>query len=173
MKKSHIFLACLSLIAIVGAVGASSVQSSVMTHERLRVRNIFKTPEEVVAYYCARDASGFVWSGLMEAERKAFTLWTDSPQQDSFYIARKYDIKPAERIAHNNDLATVTVQYDLIAVGDAFGTRVPPDNADMKINFDLKRVGGVWKIVKPDYGQIAPVVLISKFGALASPTLQR
>ena len=171
IKKHQTFLGIFVLIQIL--VGASSVQSSVMTHERLRVRNGFKTPEEVIAYYCARDASGFVWSGLLDAERKAFTVWNEAPQQDSFYLARNYEVKPSERIGHDQNRATVAVHYNLIAVSDGHGTQVPPDDPELQVNFDLKRVGGVWKIVKPDYGQIAPVVLISKFGALASPTLQR
>ena len=150
-----------------GLLGQSSVQSGVLAHERLRVRNTFKTPEEVVAYYCARDASGFVWSGLLDAERTAFTAWADAPQVDSFYIAKSYRVHAtsgaADGTAHEGALAQVEVSYDLSAVGDAHGTRTPPPRSDYHVTFDLKRIDGRWKIVKPDYAQIAPVVLESKF----------
>jgi hypothetical protein len=139
------------------------VQSSLIAHERLRVRNTFKTPEEVVAYYCARDASGFVWSGFMDAERTAFTVWSDAPQQDSFFIAKKYQVHPSERIGHDPNRATVEVRYELAAIGDAYGTRVPAPRTDYKVSFDLLKVNGAWKISKPDSAEISPVVLESKF----------
>jgi hypothetical protein len=145
------------------AAGASSVQSSVLTHERLRVRNTFKSPEEVVAYYCARDASGFVWSGLLDSERTAFTRWSEAPEVDSFYIAKSYQVHPSERIKHDNNRAAVEVSYNLLGVGDAHGTRSPPPQTEYKVVFDLSRVNGAWKIVKPDYAEIAPVVLEAKF----------
>jgi hypothetical protein len=160
----------LSLLAVVislGAVGPSSVQSSVLAHERLRIRNTFKTAEEVVAYYCARDASGFVWSGLLDSERMAFTSWSDAPQQDSFYIARQYVVKTGETIGHDKNHVSVEVRYDLAAMGDAHGTRSPAPRADYNVVFDLKRLNGAWKIVKPDFAEISPVVLESKFPVAA------
>lgn len=150
-------------LLLLAAAGTGSVQSGVLTHERLRVRNTFKSPEEVVSYYCARDASGFVWSGLLDSERTAFTRWSEAPQVDSFYIAKSYQVHPSERIAHDSNRAAVEVSYHLVAVGDAHGTRTPPPQADYKVVFDLNRVGGAWKIVKPDFAEIAPVVLEAKF----------
>ncbi len=129
----------------------------------MRVRNHFKTPEEVVAYYCARDAAGFVWSGLLESERAAFTLWHNTPQQDSFFIAKKYKVHAGEMIAHEKDRASVEVTYELAGVGDAHGTRAPATQTDYKVIFDLKKVSGVWKIIKPDSGEISPVILEAKF----------
>lgn len=150
-------------VAFAVVAGAGSVQSSLLQHERLRVRNTFKTPEEVVAYYCARDASGFVWSGLLDAERTAFTNWADAPQVDSFFIAESYEVRPSEKIGHDTNRAAVAVNYRLLAVGDAHGTRSPPPHAAYSVIFDLTKSGGTWKIVKPDYPQIAPIVLESKF----------
>jgi hypothetical protein len=152
-----------------GIWGGSSVQSSALAHERLRLRNTFKSPEEVVAYYCARDASGFVWSGLLDSERTAFTLWSDSPQQDSFYIARKYEVRPGEPASRDRNTASVEVRYELAAIGDAHGTRMPPPHTDYSVRFDLKKVGGAWKILRPDYAEIAPVVLESKFPMASVP----
>ncbi len=150
-------------VLFVALAGAGSVQSSVLQHERLRVRNTFKNPEEVVAYYCARDASGFVWSGLLDAERRAFTNWADAPQVDSFYIAKSYEVHPGQKIGHDANRATVAVHYTLVAMGDAHGTRSTLERPEYTVNFDLAKSNGTWKIVKPDYAQIAPVVLESKF----------
>jgi hypothetical protein len=159
----HRGLLTLAAFALLAITGAGSVQSGVLQHERLRVRNTFKSPEEVVSYYCARDASGFVWSGLLDSERTAFTRWTEAPQVDSFYIAKSYQIHPSERIAHDGNRAAVEVSYELLGVGDAHGTRTPPPTPAYKVVFDLSRVNGAWKIVKPDYAEIAPVVLEAKF----------
>lgn len=145
------------------AAGSGSVQSSVLQHERLRVRNNFKTPEEVVSYYCARDASGFVWSGLLDAERTAFTNWTDAPQADSFYIAQSYQVHPGQKPGLDPAQAAVSVSYRLLAMGDAHGTRMPPPRPDYSVIFDLTKINGAWNIVSPGSAQIAPVVLESKF----------
>jgi hypothetical protein len=154
---------------LAAAVGGSSVQSSVLQHERLRIRNTFKTPEEVVSYYCARDASGFVWSGLLDAERTAFTSWEDAPQVDSFYIAKTYEVHPSEKVGHDVNHAAVQVRYELNGIGDAHGTRSPPPQPDYSVTFDLQKINGAWKIVKPDYAQISPVVVEAKF-PYASPS---
>jgi hypothetical protein len=142
-----------------------SAQATTKTgeHERLRIRNDFKTPEEVVEYYCARDASGFVWSGLLDAERAAFTLWQQAPQQDSFYIAKKYEIHPVK--TNSKDEAIVEVMYELSGIGDGNGSRVPKTGQDNqhRVRFDLRKVNGRWKIEKPSPNEIAPVVLESKF----------
>lgn len=139
-------------------------QATTPRHERLRTRNDFNTAEEVVSYYCARDASGFVWSGLLDGERKAFTLWKDIPQQDTFYIAKKYQIIPVQG---KQDEAVIEVRYEVEAIGDAFGTRSPALQPDYRVKFSLKRVNGTWKIAAPDYREISPVVLGSKFIAQA------
>lgn len=145
-----------------GASLLTSARASTQEHERLRMRNTFKTPEEVVSYYCSRDASGFIWSGLLDVERRAFTTWTDVPQHDSFYIARNYQILNARPASPKGDSVTVEVRYQLTAMGDAQGTRSPAPKP-YTVTFRLKRLEGVWKITSPDFGEIAPVVLESKF----------
>lgn len=149
----------LLLLSLFVAIVAAA--KTALEHERLRFRNTFRTPEEVVRYYCGRDASGFVWSGLLEVERKAFTFWKDLPQQDSFYIAEKYEITPAKLSAPT--MATVEVHYDLLGVGDAHGTVVPAKDRNRVVTFVLKKEQGSWKIAQPDANAIAPVVLASKF----------
>ncbi|MGE4106077.1 MAG: hypothetical protein AB7F66_02615 [Bacteriovoracia bacterium] len=149
----------LFLIAIVAPVSFLSGQPTVQ-HERLRFRNTFKSPEEVVGYYCARDASGFVWSGLLDIERKAFTTWKQVPQFDSFYIAKTYTVMPAKLEA---GFAKVRVKYDLVGMGDAHGTRSPAARPSHEVTFNLTRTDGAWKIAKPEPSDIAPVVMESKF----------
>jgi hypothetical protein len=129
--------------------------------ERLLVKNDLKTAEAVVAHYCARDASGFVWSGLIDAERTAFTTWRESPQQDSFFVASSYEVGKATSKAA--DQAEVEVHYQLKGVGDAHGTRMPASEPSMTVKFGLRRVNGAWKIVRPESSAIMPVVLESKF----------
>lgn len=138
----------------------SALGATTLEHQRLKFRNDFKTPAEVVEYYCARDASGFVWSGLLDLERRNFTLWKDVPQQDSFYVAKKYEVAGT---TVGTDTALVEVRYELLAIGDAHGTRMPAPSKEMRVTFEVKRVGGIWKIAKPEPSRISPVVLESKF----------
>jgi len=149
----------ISLIFLTTTLHASTAMPAA-THERLQVRNTFKTPEEVVRYYCGRDASGFVWSGLLDIERRNFTLWKELPQHDSFFIATSYEIKPARL---QGDSAEVEVHYLLEGMGDAHGTIMPPPEPEISVVFQLRRTEGAWKIADPDSGQITPFVLASKF----------
>ncbi|MCM2279422.1 MAG: hypothetical protein NDJ89_15210 [Oligoflexia bacterium] len=145
-----------------GLLVALFASGSLTEHERLRIRNTFQRPEEVVSYYCSRDASGFVWSGLLEAERKAFTLWEDIPQQDTFFVASKYEIQPPQ-LSGRGDEAQIQVRYRLVALGDAHGTRMPVHPEDRTITYVLKKVSGAWKIAQPGWKDVAPIVLEGKF----------
>lgn len=155
----------IGLLSISGAWGTSSVQPRTLQHERLKITNDFAKPEEVVGYYCARDASGFVWSGMLDVERRAFTNWAESPQQDTFFIASKYEVRAAEKIGHQKDQVTVEVKYEITAIGDGNGTKMPPPDKSKEhyVTFTLHRVGSTWKIFKPSPSEISPVVLDSKF----------
>ncbi len=153
MKK--IIVLCLLLTPLVWAATNKTGE-----HQHLVFQNHFHKPEEVIEYYCNRDASGFVWSGLLEVERKAFTLWQSIPQNDSFYIAKDFRIHSAVVSGSN---AKVQVDYSVIAVGDAHGSRTPPFSPIYSVTFELKRVGGSWKIQSPHPSEIAPVVLEDKF----------
>lgn len=154
MNPLKIVIVMYTLIYSLQAVAATE------GHERLRVRNTFKNPEEVVSYYCARDASGFIWSGLLDIERKAFTVWKEAPQQDSFYIAKDYHIKV---LKNSGAFAQVQVDYDLLGVGDANSARMDPPVPVYKVVFQLKKIESLWKIEKPDPGEISPIVLKAKF----------
>lgn len=137
------------------------------THERLRVRNVFSSPVDVVRYYVSRDASGFVWSGLLDIERRAFTTWKSAPQTESFYIAKEYKIEQESATERGKTLpkdeALVRVQYSLAGMGDAHGTFTPSLESRRQVTFHLKKVGGQWKIHSPAPEEISPVVLESKF----------
>jgi DNA repair exonuclease SbcCD ATPase subunit len=75
-------------LALLGVFGLPlAIAAGGSEHQKLRVTNDFASPNEVVAYYAARDASGFVWSGLLDVERRAFTTWSEAPAQDTFYVA--------------------------------------------------------------------------------------
>ena len=150
--------------------GETQAPETTRFHETLRLENHFSQPEKVVEYYCARDAQGFVWSGLLQGEIQAFTTWDEAPQSDSFYIAKGYKVLPNQRVGHNPNHVTVEVQYDLRAIGDANGTRVPAPNQDFRITFDLRKVNGRWKINLPLPHQISPVVLESRFASEANRT---
>ncbi|OFY99501.1 MAG: hypothetical protein A2070_03175 [Bdellovibrionales bacterium GWC1_52_8] len=144
-------------------VTLASAAPTALEHEPLRFQNSFRTPEEVISYYCGRDASGFVWSGLLEVERKAFTFWKDLPEQDSFYVAQKYEIASARLDSAVKDEASVEVTYELLGVADAHGTVVPAQERERRVVFRLKKERGAWKILSPEAASIAPVVLASKF----------
>jgi len=142
----------------------ASVQSSVLEHERLRTVNPFKTPMEVVSYYTSRDASGFIWSGMLDSERRAFTTWKEAPMQDTFYIAKDYAIAPTS-VKESETKVVIDVKYDLLAIGDGFGTQLPTDEKTRIVHFELVKVNNQWKISKPDARDISPVVLDTKFNA--------
>lgn len=158
LKFSH----CISGLVTIFLL-AQPASTRLNEHERLRPKNTFKLPEEVVEYYAARDASGFVWSGLLDIERRAFTLWKDVPQAEQFLVAKKYQVSPSREKNGSKDHALVEVKYELVGMSDAHGTMRPATNSDYRVTFDLAKVGGLWKIEKPDAAQVSPVVLQSKF----------
>lgn len=133
-------------------------------HEKLRVRNTFQNPEEVVRYYCNRDASGFVWSGLLEIERRAFTLWQAVPEREMMYVARSFDVAEARK---QGDRAWVDVEYDLVGMADIHGTFQPVARPPKRrVTFELRKAGTAWKIAAPDAAEITPVVVDRLFPVL-------
>ncbi len=146
---------------VAASVVASLVAIADDSHERLRVRNTFQTPDEVVRYYVGRDASGFVWSGLLEIERKAFTTWAETAAHETFFVSSSVSIgKPSIKSDH----AQVEVIYRITGMGDAFGARLPaPPPPEKKVTFGLVKQNGQWKINEPKPQALAPVVLDSKF----------
>jgi len=156
--KMGLLIAVASLFAFALEVSGESPA----THQRLLFRNRFKNPKEVVHYYCERDASGFVWSGLLESERKNFTLWTKAPDVDSFLIAKDYRIM-SEEIEPGEKEATVRVKYELLGVGDGHGAFQPPPGETYFVNFRLKKEGNTWKIYQPFAHSVSAVVLESRF----------
>lgn len=157
MKKLALFLPLIA--ALTWVYFGNSVESKVQ-HERLRFQNNFKNPEDVVRYYCARDASGFIWSGLLEVERRAFTLWQQIPQSESFLIAKNYKIH-SQQI--HGQKAQVEVSYQLTGIGNALGVRMPPLSQSHRVRFVLQKEQGRWKISEPKPDEISPVVMEEKF----------
>lgn len=127
-------------------------------HVRLKFENDFKRPEDVVRYYVGRDASGFVWSGMLGIERKEFTAWEKTPQYDSFLIANHVDIQAGPIQGAD---AKVIVQYVLSGVGDGRGASAQRTGEYHSVVFDLRKISGRWKIVSSP--PQAPVVVPDKF----------
>jgi len=147
------------IIGLSVATLSPSLHASVKTFERMKLLNTFTKPEEVIKYYCARDAQGFVWAGLLDGELKAFTLWPTAPAYDSFYVATKYEIGPPQYASAEQ--ASVEVKYDVKAISDGHGTVVPIDNRKRNIVFELKKDRGSWKIAEPGPSSLPPVLLES------------
>lgn len=139
---------------VVGSVALASTPTQ--PPQRLKMINDFKTAEEVVRYYCARDAAGFIWAGMIDQEVREFTVWDRAPSQDIFFLARKYEVGAAKQ---KGTEAWVEVKYNVSAVSDRFSTRTPTEQANYSVQFVLKQVGKQWKIVKPDPALLAPVVV--------------
>jgi len=162
-------LVSLGLLAALagGAVfgGNTRVGGPLARHEKLRYKNTFERPEQVVEYYVARDASGFVWSGLLDIERRAFTEWRELPNLEFFYIAKQYEVFPA-KVGRTE--ALVEVRYDIEGLGDANGTITPVEDAarDRRVTFKLKKDGNAWKIAEPAASKIAAVVLSAVVGSV-------
>lgn len=163
---SFILLAAASLAAVTLAAPAPAHSREIASLEgiqRLKIDNDFEKPEDVVQYYCARDASGFVWSGFMDLERVAFTTWQTMPQFETFYIARDYRLIKPDQPGPDPRFAEIDVVYDIVAIGDGHGTRMPAPNPQHRVTYNLKLVGGRWKIVSPSANSLSPVVVESKF----------
>lgn len=154
-------------------------------HQRLRVTNDFASPNEVVAYYAARDASGFVWSGLLDVERRAFTTWSEAPAQDTFYVASSYSVGQP-KVTAKGDEATVEVRYQIEGIADAHGSLEPAHEKTLVITYTLVRgpanaagraLAGstgsatAWRISKPDAPDVSPIVVRNRF-PLVGPAAQ-
>lgn len=168
MKQSHRITLFITGLAASFFLWEMGLQPSVIQgktrqqHQQLKFENDFSNPKEVIEYYCGRDASGFVWSGLLDIERRAFTTWKHIPQNDSFYVASGYQIHPPKYRNAQKTLAEVEVHYQLLGMGDAHGTRVPTSQ-HRKVTFHLKKIGGRWKIDSPQADALYPVVIEAKF----------
>lgn len=163
-----VFLGLLNLLS----VGAPPEPTA---HQKLRVVNDFASPSEVVAYYAARDASGFVWSGLLDVERRAFTTWSEAPAQDTFYVASSYSVGTPKV---QGDQATVEVRYQIEGVSDAHGTLEPARDKTLVVTYTLVRgaaaapagrslaagsAAAAWKISKPEATEVSPIVMRNRF----------
>ena len=151
------------LVLLITSLTFSSVElaaDSKNSHEPLRYKNTFDKPEDVVDYYVKRDASGFVWSGLLDCERRAFTMWSHVPRSDSFYVAKSFQVKKTKVTGTR---AKVTVRYELKGVSDGNGTFVPATQKYKDVEFTLTKFKGRWRILLPAPVQVSPVVIESKF----------
>jgi hypothetical protein len=146
------------------------------------VKNTFESPEAVLRHFCARDAWGFVWSGMMAAEVRALTQWKFAPQTEGFQVIQGYSFGPTQ--SRGPDEVLIPVTYQVLGVGQASGAFVPLDSEALQaartqvVRYRLTRVAGRWKIVSPEPTQIEPHVLVDYSPARppeggASPTLPK
>jgi len=144
MKKAALAV----IFALVGTAwaGPEPTKPPPRNHEPLRLKNTFQNPEDVVRYYCARDASGFVFTGLMDSERRAFTSWKTVPDADGFFVAKKYDVRKARYPTKSPDVAEVDVEYELTGQSDAHGTYNPAPSGHRTVTFSLIRQDRIWRI---------------------------
>lgn len=153
-----------SQLSVTGINGVSNVPGR-MQGTSFRFRNDFETPDEVVRYYVGRDASGYVWHGLLNAEREAFTTWEFGPRNESFLVANDIEIQPSEI---ESDRASIVVHYKIQNMSDGNAVRsplVPPE--DHIVTFELELNDDQWRIVSPLPHEIVPVVLASSVPFLA------
>lgn len=122
----------------------------------LRLSNDFKTPEALIQYYCARDAWGFFWAGMMELERATLTTWKAAHAAETFFISKSTRISKAK--FEGESKATVEVRYELEGIGDGFGTRAPASEPVRKVTFQLQKIGDQWRITGPEPEKLPPVV---------------
>ncbi len=126
---------------------------------RLEVRNKYSAPEETLRYYLERDAAGFVYSGLLDVERREFTEWSEAPAAESYYVARTYQVSKPLKGSPAGE-AAIDVEYDLIRLQDASGGAMPVSKPKRKVRFILRKdSAGHWRIASPAAKDIVPVVI--------------
>ena len=131
-----------------------------LKYQPLQLKNNYSNPEQVVQYYCGRDASGFVWTGFLDVERREFTVWEQVPQHEAFLVATQYEIKKVKETANR---AIVRVLYNLDGMADAHQTRMPASEDRRTVEFHLRKVDGKWKIFEPLPQNLPPVILKGQF----------
>jgi hypothetical protein len=131
------------------------------TVRRLQIMNRFETAEKALSYFLGRDAAGFLWSGYLESERSEFTTWKSSPAQDSFYLARKYEIR-SDQEQSASDQKSFLVDYHLESIRDSAGTITPAPEPTRTVRFVLKKTDGKWKVAEPDDARYVSVLISSQ-----------
>ena len=131
---------------------------------KLIVSNQFESPESVLRHYCARDAWGFIWSGMMQAELRALTQWKFAPQTEGFQVIQGYSFGTTQVVSPSE--VSIPVTYQVLGVGQASGAFVPLDTEALQhartqtVRYRLRKINGRWKIVSPEPTQIEPRVLV-------------
>lgn len=129
----------------------------------LALTNEFKTAHEVLNHYLARDAEGFYYTGMLDRERTEFTAWKEPPSQDTFYVATSYSVKPLGTAEERS--ARFEVEYTLVSIADAHGTRVPVKGvaSRKKVVYELQReTDGKWRIHRPEARSVVPVLSLKR-----------
>jgi hypothetical protein len=133
-------------------------------------KNTFPSPEAALRHFCARDAWGFVWSGLLRKEIEALTLWKTPPLSDGFHVIQGYSLGATVKLSANE--VEIPVTYQSLGTGQGNGAFVPagrnpaagrsgpPEPVTEIVRYRLRKVQGQWKITSPEATQIEPRVLV-------------
>lgn len=165
-----LFASLIALVVLGSAVAIGHGQASEKkNHRELQTENRFSDPGEVLRYYCDRDASGFVWSGLLSAERSAFTTWNRSPEAELFLIADSYEILPVAEKRTSNTRRFEVRYHGVSGTSDASGSIIPSKKKSHSVVFELRKVSGLWKIASPTPQEVLPVVLKDRLPEAFAP----
>jgi len=163
MRRYIFYFIFISSVSAVINHASSKENIEKSPYRKIEFKNQYQDPQDVVRYFCERDASGFVWSGLLGIEIQEFTNWPRALGHSEFYIAKSYKIQPTTYPNKNSETAFVKVIYNLLAIGNANNTRLPVNENKKIINYKLKKLNGKWKIISPAFYEIYPIVVESKF----------
>jgi len=128
----------------------------------MRTRNTFSSATEVLHYFLTRDAArAYADVGMLDAERTAFTEWTEAPHAESHYIAKSYRIataRPREETVNGHRETRLVVEYKLVGLRDAGGGMFPLPETTHRVEYRLRKRDR-WRIVAPEAELVIPVVV--------------
>lgn len=142
----------ISLVLLISCVAKSE-------DVKLKLRNDFSKPEDVIRYYTSRDAAGFVWAGMLNQEVKAFTTWPELAQHENFLVAKSFTIKPTRVFA--KDRVAIDVIYNIKYMSDFEGTEFEVKTPQLIRTFILAKISEKWKIIQPSPHDASPIILES------------
>ena len=102
------------------------------------------TPTDVVRLYCDFDLKTGRISTANFAKLPPLVTWEEEPGWDTVTLVSSFKILASKE---SQDRAAVTVKWDVL--GHAEGENVTKDQKSEVIDYQLRRVKGLWKIEGP------------------------
>lgn len=112
------------------------------------------SPAAVVAAYIEADRAGDAFSKDSTSQLLKYTTWNSLPDTHSFIVMDGYEIG---EVGWTGDEAGVHIVYKVI--GHIKDLRFVAKASEEEVDFDLKKLNGQWKIVKP---QLPPHVTVDR-----------